>query len=191
MKNPILLIVSLFAITATASKPNFVFIFVDDMGWTGTSVEMIKRNPETNALGAVGSDEVVYTRLPSAPSKSYTIVDSGQFETYGNTNAIAAPSAGSSFYGQDAQHDGVQPSFINHQDGTITDANTGLMWQQTADTDGDGDIDADDKLTYAEALAYATTLNNASFAGYTDWRVPSIKELYSSSSTLRVSKKCV
>ena len=82
----------------------------------------------SNALGAVGSDDVVYTRLPSAPSKTYTIVDTGQSETYGNTNAIAAPSAGSSFYGQDAQHDGVQPSFINHQDGTITDANTGLMW---------------------------------------------------------------
>ena len=40
---------SLFAITTIASKPNLVFIFVDDMGWTGTSVEMIKGNPETKS----------------------------------------------------------------------------------------------------------------------------------------------
>lgn len=49
MKKLILLMVGLCAITVTASKPNFVFIFVDDMGWTGTSVEMIKGNPETKS----------------------------------------------------------------------------------------------------------------------------------------------
>ncbi|RKX45250.1 MAG: sulfatase [Verrucomicrobia bacterium] len=44
--------IAVFLFLSTASviaKPNFVFIFVDDMGWTGTSVEMIKGNPETKS----------------------------------------------------------------------------------------------------------------------------------------------
>ncbi|MEM9159832.1 MAG: sulfatase-like hydrolase/transferase, partial [Verrucomicrobiota bacterium] len=32
-----------------ASKPNFVFIFADDLGWTGTSVEMIPGDPRTKS----------------------------------------------------------------------------------------------------------------------------------------------
>ena len=31
-------------------------------------------------------------------------------------------------------------------DGTVTDNVSGLMWQQSSDTDGDGDIDAADKF---------------------------------------------
>ncbi len=37
------------SISTQAAKPSFVFIFGDDMGWTGTSVEMIKGNPETKS----------------------------------------------------------------------------------------------------------------------------------------------
>ena len=44
------------------------------------------------------------------------------------------------------------------------------------DRNGDGVIDADDKLTYAEAVANASALT---LGGYTDWRLPTIKELYS------------
>jgi len=50
------------------------------------------------------------------------------------------------------------------------------MWTQSPDLNGDGTINAADKLTYDEALAYAETL---SLAGYGDWRLPSIKELFS------------
>jgi hypothetical protein len=50
------------------------------------------------------------------------------------------------------------------------------MWQQSPDTDNDGDIDADDKLTYDEAVAGASTFT---LGGYNDWRLPTIKELYS------------
>jgi hypothetical protein len=58
----------------------------------------------------------------------------------------------------------------------LTDNVTGLMWQQSPDTDGDGNIDAADKLSYDAAVAVAGTLNLGS---YTDWRLPTIKELYS------------
>ena len=50
------------------------------------------------------------------------------------------------------------------------------MWQQSPDTNGDGMINATDKLTYAEAVAGASMLT---LGGYTDWRLPTIKELYS------------
>jgi len=61
-------------------------------------------------------------------------------------------------------------------DGTVTDMVTGLMWSKSPDMNGDGIIDASDKMTYTAALAGASSFN---LAGYTDWRLPTIKELYS------------
>ncbi|MDF7799340.1 sulfatase [Pontiellaceae bacterium B1224] len=37
------------ALNTLADKPNIVFIYADDMGWTGTSVEMIEGNPKTKS----------------------------------------------------------------------------------------------------------------------------------------------
>jgi hypothetical protein len=54
----------------------------------------------------------------------------------------------------------------NNSDGTVTDLNTGLIWQEEADTA----TTWDDALTYSEALE---------LAGYNDWRLPNIKELHS------------
>jgi hypothetical protein len=102
--------------------------------------------------------------------------DTGQGVCYNNSDAITCPSLGTSLYGQDAQHDGNQPSYQDNGDGTVTDLNTGLMWQQSPDTDGDGDIDAADKMSYNAAVARAATFT---LGGYTDWRLPTIKELYS------------
>jgi len=108
---------------------------------------------------------------------SFAVVDTGQTECYDDTGAeITCPAAGEAFYGQDAQYTGNTPSFTDNGDGTITDNATGLMWQQSPDSDGDGDIDAADKLTYDEAVAGASTLT---LGGYTDWRLSTIKELYS------------
>lgn len=106
----------------------------------------------------------------------YPIVGTNQTIFYNNSGEISEPSAGSAFYGQDAQYSGNTPTYVNNGDGTITDMVTGLMWSQTTDLNGDGNIDASDKLTYEEALNSASSFN---LAGYTDWRLPTIKELYS------------
>ena len=113
----------------------------------------------------------------SYATKPFVVVDTGQENCYNEIGSeIVRPAPGESFYGQDAQHTGNMPGFTDNGDGTVTDNVTGLMWQQSPDTDGNRRIDAADKLTYDEAVARASTLN---LVGYTDWRLPTIKELYS------------
>ena len=104
----------------------------------------------------------------TAIAQNYQIVDTGQENCYNNSFQIPWPSEGNTFYGQDAQYDGNQPLYLDSGDGTITDLVTGLMWQQTPDLEN--------KSTFPEAVAGADTF---SLGGYDDWRLPSIKELYS------------
>jgi Protein of unknown function (DUF1566) len=106
----------------------------------------------------------------------YPIVSTNQTTFYNNTIEIFSPSNGDVFYGQDANYTRNEASYQDNNDGTITDLVTGLMWSQSPDMDGDGDIDANDKLSYDDAIAKAETFN---LGGYDDWRLPSIKEQYS------------
>ena len=111
---------------------------------------------------------------------SYSIVGTGQMKCYDNMKEIAPPKPGEPFYGQDAQCRGNQPSYTLSTDGlTVHDNVTGLTWQHSADTNGDGALDHTDKLTLKEAEALPAKLNAAKFGGWNDWRLPTIKELYS------------
>jgi hypothetical protein len=103
-------------------------------------------------------------------------VDTGQTRCYNNKEEISFPSPVDPFYGQDAQFQSNQPLYMDNGDDTVTDKITGLMWTKSPDLNGDGQINVADKLSYKEAFARADTMT---FAGYTDWRLPSIKELYS------------
>lgn len=109
-------------------------------------------------------------------SISYPVVDTDQEIFYDTIMEINQPAPGQAFYGQDANYIGNQPNYQDNGDGTVTDLVTGLMWQQSPDMDGDGDIDYDDKMSYDEAMTGASSFD---LAGYTDWRLPSIKEMYS------------
>jgi hypothetical protein len=57
--------------------------------------------------------------------------------------------------------------FKDNGDGTVTDVATSLMWAQD---------DSGKALNWEEALEYA---ENSEYAGYTDWRLPNVKELQS------------
>jgi hypothetical protein len=113
-------------------------------------------------------------------AQTYAIVDTGQAKCYDDHGEIAPPKPGEPFYGQDAQFRSHPASYTLSADGlTVRDAVTGLTWQRSPDTDGDGVLTRRDKLTLAQAQALPAKLNAAKFGGFADWRLPSIKELYS------------
>jgi len=99
-------------------------------------------------------------------AQTYPIVDTDQTLTYNNTQSIAEPASGEAFYGQDAQHNGNQPSYTDNGDGTITDNITGLTWVKARG----------EKMSWADAFSGA---ENCDVGGFEDWRMPTIKELYS------------
>jgi len=96
----------------------------------------------------------------------YPIVGTGQTKCYDNHNEITPPKPGQPFYGQDAQFQDAQPGYRDNGDGTVSDLNTGLMWLKARGQ----------KMSWDDAMAGAKTCR---VGGHDDWRMPTIKELYS------------
>ena len=109
---------------------------------------------------------VSYIADTMAQPERYTIVDTGQIRCYNDRVEIEYPVASADFFGQDAQYEGNQPAYRDNGDGTVTDLNTGLMWTQNPGA----------KKSFRQALAGASQCR---IGGYDDWRLPTIKELYS------------
>ena len=99
-------------------------------------------------------------------ASGYTLVDTRQTICYDDEISVSCPAQGEAFYGQDGSYEQAQPSYQDNGDGTVTDGITGLMWQQ----------DPGEKLSRDEGWDGA---EQCSLGGYDDWRLPTIKELYS------------
>ncbi|MHC4597951.1 MAG: Lcl domain-containing protein [Planctomycetota bacterium] len=101
------------------------------------------------------------------PRLPYAVADTGQDRCYGEGVEIADPAQGAPFFGQDGQYEGNAPAYRNNGDSTVTDLVTGLVWQKTPDSV---------TRTWEGAGRYARDLR---LAGHDDWRLPTIKELFS------------
>ena len=102
----------------------------------------------------------------SGQTVSYPIVDTGQVRCYDDSKEISYPRKGRYYYGQDAQYRGNQPRYRNNHNGTVSDLVTGLMWQSSPGS----------KKYWSIAVEDASRCRTG---GYRDWRMPTIKELYS------------
>ena len=140
----------------------------------------MKRNIALILLISLITITNAFSKNGTEKNASYAIVDTGQVKCYDNRNEIASPKLGQPFYGQDAQFQRHPSNYTLSADGlTVYDRNTGLTWQRSLDTDGDGALTRKDKLTWTQAQAWPAKLNAAKFGEFDDWRLPTIKELYS------------
>ncbi len=117
------------------------------------------------AIAAMALLTAVYpawTKTPRSP-----VVDTAQVRCYSDRAEIVYPKASQAYFGQDAQYQGNTPKYKPNADGTVTDLVTGLIWQKTPDFV---------KRTHDQAAKYAAGLK---LGGRDDWRVPTIKELFS------------
>ena len=94
--------------------------------------------------------------------------DTGQTTCYDVAGGfIPCQAEGLPLHGQDANYRGQQQAFQDNANGTVTDLNTELMWQQSDDGT---------KRTWQEAIDYCSGLTHG---GYSNWRLPESLELYS------------
>lgn len=63
----------------------------------------------------------------------------------------------------------IDNMYVNNEDGTVSDLKTGLMWMRSYDI----------RENVLEVKQYAEQLNQKKFAGYDDWRIPTLDELAS------------
>jgi len=114
-------------------------------------------------------DDATTTTSDKLTINNYLMIASGQTALYNaDGDELTSVNVGDDFYEQDANYlKGETMSYKDNGDGTITDANTGLMWQQ---------VPSSEDFTWQEAVDYC---ENLELDGYDDWRMPSCKELYS------------
>ncbi|TCS43311.1 DUF1566 domain-containing protein [Reinekea marinisedimentorum] len=161
----------------------------------------------TEAASVVTAEASTFTVVDTGLDQCYD--GDGQVDDTTGVAYITCPAVGEAFFGQDAQYgedaelggSGVAFNFefetddggeiktitssyevsIMFSDTTVTteeftwgavvvDNNTGLMWQAVPDNG---------RYSYEEAQDYIDGLNDETYQGYSDWRMPTMKELYS------------
>lgn len=99
----------------------------------------------------------------NASAFAFKLPDTGQTKCYTNTYPFSEVSCAGT--GQDGAYNMNPLLYTDNNNGTVTDNNTALMWQKGESTSS---------MVWASAVSYC---NGLSLGGYTDWRLPTEKEL--------------
>lgn len=119
--------------------------------------------------------------LPTAALAAVQLPATGQnacFDANGNPRACLGS-------GEDGEKQaGVGwpvPRLSDNGDGTVTDTLTKLIWSKDADAPdaAPGCANADQTMSWDQALAFVACLNANGFSGFSDWRLPNLNELES------------
>ncbi|MBF0102265.1 MAG: DUF1566 domain-containing protein, partial [Desulfobacterales bacterium] len=134
---------------------------IADVKVDGTSVGAVS----TYTFSNVTANNIIEAAFVLTSIECNFTSDTGQEKCYNDSTEIPCPNEGQPFYGQDAQYNNDKQRYKDNGDGTVTDLNTGLMWQK----EDDGiERNWNDTNTYCDNLI---------FAGYSDWRLPTLSEL--------------
>lgn len=95
----------------------------------------------------------------------------GRIKGYG-TGPMPGQSANKTFYVLFVRNNSAYGinQFVDHNNGTISDLATGLMWTKEDNSSG---------VNWKDALAWVSQKNAQQYLGYSDWRLPTVKELQS------------
>ena len=143
--------------------------------WTSTLAVLLflafacKENSTSNSTNNNGDLKVVPRE--AAYKGCYPVLGTSQTKSWDSAGNIITPILGEAFYGQDSQFEHTTPVYNNSTDGlTVKDEITGLTWQKSYDSG---------TYYWASIQTVVDNLNKQNYGGYSDWRVPTIKELYS------------
>ncbi len=124
------------------------------------------RGPQGDAIVIYNYARCVRGRSDAKP---YRVVTTGQRLCYDDSRERECPAPGGSFYGQDGNFSSNPFSYEKKAGGrVILDRVTGLMWQSSYTS-----------AKWSARGSVAREANRKRFGGYDDWRVPTIKEIYS------------
>ena len=156
-----------FAVLNDGKVHEYRVFVADHQKWKGAIVGIRIDFPHT-VIGK--TTEVNFDSIGLGPAYLSRTPDTGLTKCYDHSRDIACPAQDSPYYGQDAHYAINPPSYevktINGYE-VVIDHVTGLTWQR----DDDGT-----KRTWLEAVEYCEKL---ALAGYSDWRLPTKKELQS------------
>ncbi len=104
---------------------------------------------------------------PQAITLHNKIPDTGQVTCFDQRRVIDCSQARNGLFGQDGHYKSRQPQYHDRGDGVVIDRNTGLFWQKVHNRQ---------RINRVRAERVCAKLK---LGGYEDWRLPTIKELFS------------
>ena len=146
-----------------------VFYFGVDVPMNGTIEDTDTLYYDVISVNVTSANNTNGACSQSNPGVTMKLTDALQTKCYDTKgDEINCPSEGEKFYGQDGNYTRLTSNYnLDCNNTIVVDNNTGLMWETAHH---------DDRENYSTANSYCEAIT---LGGYDDWRLPTIKELFS------------